>query len=81
MKINSVWTQDVDARGQVVSQSKTIFKVKPQCDDHFDPFYIPEVEKRVNDHQSQVESVERFIVTISTNKGKFIKTFKAFKTV
>lgn len=77
MKVNSVMTQEVDSRGFVVATSKRIFKTKPVLDDGQDPFYHEDVNDTVVRHRSTLARVERFIVTVSTNKGKFIKTYKA----
>lgn len=81
MKVNSVLTQDVDGQGRVVSESKTTFKKKPDFQKGQDPFYLELVEKSVNEHTSRTEGVERFIVTVSTTSGKYIKTFKAHKVL
>lgn len=79
MKVNSVLTKDVDSRGKVLSHSRTTWKrgTKPECSDEQDPFHLEKVEESVNEHISRKDGVDRFVVSISTSKGTFIKTFKA----
>lgn len=77
MKINSILTQDVDCNGRVLSYSKSTFKKgrKPECKVESELFML--MDPKISGHLSQIDGVERFVVTISTTKGKFIKTYKA----
>ena len=78
MKINSVTTAALSRDRKIVSQSRTTFKrsYKPAVVDTYNIFN--QMETNIRDHMKHDTDVivERFVVTISTTKGKFIQTYK-----
>lgn len=80
MKINSVTTQELGMNNRILSTSKKVFKVKPEVPDVYTPFFQTPVFKAIEDHQKFFSEFTReYVVTVSTSKGKFIKTFGRFR--
>ncbi|HEX8608951.1 MAG TPA: hypothetical protein VF679_09975 [Pedobacter sp.] len=76
MKINSITTEALNRYRKVESVSMTQFKVgeKPLVKDIYNPFW--DVEKEIKEHMSfESRTVQWFMVTIKTTKGKFIQGY------
>ena len=80
MKINSVTTQELGMNNRILSTSKKTFKVRPEVPDMYTPFFQTPVFKAIEEHQKFFDHyTSEYVVTISTSKGKFIKTFSRFR--
>lgn len=77
MKINSVTTQEIDLDGRILATSKKTFKKKPEVSDYYkSPWFQTSVFDAIEQHSAQFTlHTSAYIVTVSTSKGKFVKSF------
>ncbi len=78
IKIKSVTTEDLNEYGKVTGTSKKSYfeDREPTCQTESELFDV--VQDAIDAHieTGSGSKTSRFIITISTSKGKYIKTFK-----
>lgn len=85
-KINSIMVQFLDKDGQIFDTAKTSFVVKPICSKKENVWKTAEdnINKKLSCNKYDLCFKAKKIITVSTNKGKFIlattKTKVFFKT-
>lgn len=78
MKVISILTQHLNVDGRIVAESKTTYKKdkKPLVEKTSDLFEL--MDPKITDHgKYDDETIDRRLVTISTTKGKYVKTYSA----
>lgn len=81
MKINSITTECLSADRQVIAFSKTTFNKndKPEVDfrNHVFTHHLTfrEIKKHMEFDRKHTPSLEWFLVTIRTNKGRFVQSY------
>lgn len=74
--INSVMVQFLDKQGQVFEYGKTTFRVKPFCSkkENVPATIVKVINSQLSCDQNTTYAKSKKIITISTNRGKFILT-------